>query len=174
MWGKDLERAVRDSGVQPGDALTLENLGSRPVTVNRPVKDVDGKVIRIDQIDTRLNVWEIRKQEKQLPGSQDPAAVAMNVAGLREQVEKALAGQPDNVVREVMDRLAERLQAGVAVQTEHQKSGAAVQDLKPAIDARLAQVDVDREARQMVTEVPKPKRNPERDVAKQSAPSVAR
>ena len=174
VWGKDLERAVRDSGVQPGDALTLENLGSRPVTVNRPVKDVDGKVIRIDQIDTRLNVWEIQKQEKQLPGSQDPAAVAMNVAGLREQVEKALAGQPDNVVREVMDRLAERLQAGVAVQTEHQKSGAAVQDLKPAIDARLAQVDVDREARQMVTEVPKPKRNPERDVAKQSAPSVAR
>jgi len=174
VWGKDLERAVRDSGVQPGDALALENLGSRPVTVNRAVKDVDGKVIRIDQIDTRLNVWEIQKQEKQLPGSQDPAAVAMNVAGLREQVEKALAGQPDNVVREVMDRLAERLQAGVAVQAEHQKAGSAAQDLKPAIDTRLAQVDVDREARQMVTEVPKPKRNPERDVSKQSAPSVAR
>ncbi|CAN7698009.1 hypothetical protein LJR029_003946 [Caballeronia sp. LjRoot29] len=174
VWGKDLERAVRDSGVQPGDALTLENLGSRPVTVNRPVKDVDGKVIRIDQIDTRLNVWEIQKQEKQFSGSQEPAAVAMNVAALREQVEKALAGQPDNVVREVMDRLAERLQAGVAVQAEHQKAGSAAQDLKPAIDTRLAQVDVDREARQMVTEVPKPKRNPERDVAKQSAPSVAR
>ncbi|OTP75618.1 LPD7 domain-containing protein [Caballeronia sordidicola] len=173
VWGKDLERAVRDSGVQPGDALTLENLGSRPVTVNRPVKDVDGKVIRIDQIDTRLNVWEIQKQN-QSRGSQDPAAVAMNVAGLREQVEKALAGQPDNVVREVMDRLAERLQAGVAVQAEHQKAGSAAQDLKPAIDASLAQVDVDREARQMITEVPKPKRNPERDVAKQSAPSVAR
>jgi len=174
VWGKDLERAVRDSGVQLGDALTLENLGSRPVTVNRPVKDVDGKVIRIDQIDTRLNVWEIQRQEKQSPGGQDPAAAAMNVAGLREQVEKALAGQPDNVVREVMDRLAERLQAGIAVQAEHQNAGSAAQDLKTAIDTRLAQVDVDREARQMVTEVPKPKRNPERDVAKQSAPSVAR
>jgi hypothetical protein len=174
VWGKDLERAIRDSGVQPGDALTLENLGSRPVTVNRTVKDAEGKVVRVDQIDTRLNVWEIQKQEKQSPGSRDSAAVAMNVAGLREQVEKALAGQPDNVVREVMDRLAERLQAGIAVQAEHQQAGSPARDLKPALDTRLAQVDVDREARQAVTEAPKPQRNPERDVAKQSAPSVAR
>jgi hypothetical protein len=174
VWGKDLERAVRDSGVQPGDALTLENLGSRPVTVNRSIKDAEGKVVGVEQIDTRLNVWEIQKQEKQSPGSQDQTAAAMNVAGLREQVEKALAGQPDNVVREVMDRLAERLQAGIAVQTEQQKAASPAQDLKPAIDTRLAQVDVDREARQLIAEAPKPQRNPERDVAKQTAPSVAR
>ena len=174
VWGKDLERAVRDSGVQPGDALTLENLGSRPVTVNRPIKDAEGKVVGVEQIDTRLNVWEIQKQEKQAPGRQDPAAAAMNVAGLREQVEKALAGQPDNIVREVMDRLAERLQAGIAVQTEQQKAASPAQDLKPAIDTRLAQVDVDREARQLIAEAPKPQRKPERDVAKQTAPSVAR
>jgi hypothetical protein len=174
VWGKDLERAIRDSGVQPGDALTLENLGSRPVTVNRPVKDAEGKVVRVDQIDTRLNVWEIQKQEKQSPGSHDSVAGAMNVAALREQVEKALAGQPDNVVREVMDRLAERLQAGIAVQAEHQQTDSLARNLKPALDTRLAQVDVDREARQAVTEAPKPQRNPERDVAKQSAPNVAR
>jgi hypothetical protein len=160
--------------VRPGDAITLENLGSRPVTVNRPVKDAEGKVVRVDQIDTRLNVWEIQKQEKQSLGDQDPAAAAMNVADLREQVEKALAGQPDNVVREVMDRLAERLQAGIAVQAEHRQTGSPAHDLKPALDTRLAQVDVDREARQAVTEAPKPQRHPERDVAKQSAPSVAR
>lgn len=174
VWGKDLERAVRDSGVLPGDALKLENLGSRPVTVNRSVKDAEGMVVGVEQIDTRLNVWEIQKQEKQSPGSQDPAGAAMNVAGLREQVEKALAGQPDNVVREVMDRLAERLQAGIAVQTEQQKAASPAQDLKPAIDTRLAQVDVDREARQLIAEAPKPQRKPERDVAKQTAPSVAR
>ncbi|OXC71714.1 LPD7 domain-containing protein [Caballeronia sordidicola] len=174
VWGKDLERAIRDSGVQPGDALTLENLGSRPVTVNRSIKDAQGKVVGVEQIETRLNVWEIQKQEKQSPGSQAQTAAAMNVAGLREQVEKALAGQPDNVVREVMDRLAERLQAGIAVQTEQQKAASPAQDLKPAINTRLAQVDVDREARQLIAEAPKPQRNPERDVAKQTAPSVAR
>jgi hypothetical protein len=38
----------------------------------------------------------------------------------------------------------------------------------------LAQVDVDRETRQLIAQAPKPQRNPERDVAKQSAPSVAR
>jgi hypothetical protein len=174
VWGKDLERAVRESGVQPGDALTLENLGSRPVTVNRSVRDGQGKVVGLEQIDTRLNVWEIQKQEKQSPGSQDLTAAAMNVAGLREQVEKALAGQPDNVVREVMDRLAERLQAGIAVQTEQQKAASPAQHLKSAIDTRLAQVDIDREARQLIAEAPKPRRKPERDVPKQTAPSVAR
>ena len=174
VWGKDLERAIRDSGVQPGDALTLENLGSRPVTVNRSIKDAEGKEVGVEQIDTRLNVWEIHKQEKQAPGAQDSTSAATSVAGIREQVEKALAGQPDNVVREVMDRLAERLQAGIAVQTEHQKVASRAQELKPAIDTRLAQVDIDREARQAIAQAPKSQRNPERDVAKQSAPSVAR
>jgi hypothetical protein len=174
VWGKDLERAIRDSGVEPGDALTLENLGSRPVTVNRSIKDAEGKVVRVEQIETRLNVWDIQKQERQSPDAQDPTAYAMNVAGLREQVEKALAGQPDNVVREVMDRLAERLQAGIAVQTEQHKAPSPTRDLKLAIDTRLAQVDVDREARQAIAQAPKPQRNPERDVAKQTAPSVAR
>jgi len=173
VWGKDLERAIRDSGVQPGDALTLENLGSRPVTVNRSIKDAEGKEVGVEQINTRLNVWEIHKQEKRAPGAQDSTSAAMSVAGIREQVEKALAGQPDNVVREVMDRLAERLQAGIAVQTEHQKVASPAQDLKPAIDTRLAQVDIDREARQAIAQAPKSQRNPERDVAKQSAPSVA-
>lgn len=174
VWGKDLERAVRESGVKPGDPLTLENLGSRPVTVNRPVKDAEGKVVRVDTIDTRLNVWDIQKQEKQSPGAQEPTATAVNVAALREQIEKALAGQPDNVVREVMDRLAERLQAGIAVQTEQQKAGAPAQDLKPAIDTRLAQVDVDREARQTVAEVAAPKRGLDQGVSKQGAPSMTR
>jgi hypothetical protein len=173
VWGKDLERAIRDSGVHPGDALTLENLGSRPVTVDRSIKDAEGKVVGVEQIDTRLNVWEIHKQEKQAPGAQDSTSAGMSVAGIREQVEKALAGQPDNVVREVMDRLAERLQAGIAVQTEHQKVASRAQELKPAIDTRLAQVDIDREARQAIAQAPKAQRNPERDVAKQSAPSVA-
>jgi hypothetical protein len=174
VWGKDLERAIRDSGVEPGEALTLENLGSRPVTVNRSIKDAEGKVVGVEQIDTRLNVWDIQKQERQSPDAQDPTAYAMNVAGLREQVEKALAGQPDNVVREVMDRLAERLQAGIAVQTEQQKAASPARDLKLAIDTRLAQVDVNREARQAIAQAPKPQRNPERDAAKQTAPSVAR
>ncbi|OTP72873.1 LPD7 domain-containing protein [Caballeronia sordidicola] len=81
VWGKDLERAIRDSGVESGDALTLENLGSRPVTVNRSIKDAEGKVVGVEQIDTRLNVWEIQKQEKHSPGAQDPTAAAMHVAG---------------------------------------------------------------------------------------------
>ncbi|WP_179197476.1 LPD7 domain-containing protein [Caballeronia sordidicola] len=174
VWGKDLERAIRDSGAESGDALTLENLGSRPVTVNRSIKDTEGKVVGVEQIETRLNIWDIQKQERQSPDAQDSTAYAMNVAGLREQVEKALAGQPDNVVREVMDRLAERLQAGIAVQTEQHKAPSPARDLKLAIDTRLAQVDVDREARQAIAQAPKPQRNPERDVAKQTAPSVAR
>ncbi|WP_144022179.1 hypothetical protein [Caballeronia sordidicola] len=73
-----------------------------------------------------------------------------------------------------MDRLAERLQAGIAVQTEQHKAPSPARDLKLAIDTRLAQVDVDREARQAIAQAPKPQRNTERDVAKQTAPSVAR
>jgi len=76
------------------------------------------------------------------------------VAGLRAHVEKLIAGQPENVRRAVMDRLAQRLEAGLRVQTQYADRSPA--DLRAAIEARLAQVDAERAAREQATQTPAP------------------
>lgn len=66
VWGVDLERAVRESGAQPGQQVTLENLGRRLVTVKAPVLDERGVVVGEDERDVHRNTWqvEVMRQER--------------------------------------------------------------------------------------------------------------
>jgi hypothetical protein len=66
VWGVDLERAVRESGAQPGQQVTLENLGRRLVTVKVPILDGQGVVIGEDERDVHRNTWqvEVMRQER--------------------------------------------------------------------------------------------------------------
>lgn len=64
-WGVDLERAMEERGAKEGDHVELENLGRQPVTVNRPVKDEQGKVIRNEQINTHRNKWDVKAEALQ-------------------------------------------------------------------------------------------------------------
>jgi len=59
VWGVDLERAVRESGAQPGQQVALENLGRRLVTVKVPILDEHGVVIGEDERDVHRNSWQI-------------------------------------------------------------------------------------------------------------------
>jgi hypothetical protein len=66
VWGVDLERAVQESGAQPGQQVTLENLGRRLVTVKVPILDERGVVIGEDERDVHRNTWqvEVMRQER--------------------------------------------------------------------------------------------------------------
>ncbi|MBU9681890.1 DNA primase [Burkholderia gladioli] len=59
VWGVDLERAVRESGAQPGQQVALQNLGRRLVTVKVPILDEHGVVIGEDERDVHRNTWQI-------------------------------------------------------------------------------------------------------------------
>jgi hypothetical protein len=59
VWGVDLERAMQESGAQPGQQVTLENLGRRLVTVKVPVLDDRGVVIGEDERDVHWNTWQV-------------------------------------------------------------------------------------------------------------------
>lgn len=58
-WGKELETAIADSGVQKDDAIKLQFLGSQPVTINIPVKDEAGKIVSWEPKDTHRNQWSV-------------------------------------------------------------------------------------------------------------------
>ncbi|MBU9413503.1 LPD7 domain-containing protein [Burkholderia multivorans] len=59
VWGVDLERAMRASGAQPGQTVTLSNPGRQPVTVNEPVRDAASQVVGEQQKTVERNVWHV-------------------------------------------------------------------------------------------------------------------
>lgn len=63
IWGIDLERAMKDSDVQRGDALQLIYQGNEPVTVTAWERDKDGKIIGKREVQTHRNIWEVQKTE---------------------------------------------------------------------------------------------------------------
>jgi hypothetical protein len=65
LWGKDLERALRESKSQPkvGDRVGLSHVGQEPVTVPKKERDGQGRVLREYEIKTHRNEWTIESAE---------------------------------------------------------------------------------------------------------------
>jgi hypothetical protein len=65
IWGKDLERAVKESLSKPqiGDEIGLRRTGADRVTVQRKERDREGKVIGEREVGTERNRWVIEKRE---------------------------------------------------------------------------------------------------------------
>lgn len=59
-WGKDLERAVKDAGVDTERLVTVRKLGFVDVEVNAPVRDENNKIVRYETIRTKRNEWEVK------------------------------------------------------------------------------------------------------------------
>ncbi|MFM0433728.1 DNA primase [Paraburkholderia aspalathi] len=59
VWGVDLERAVLASRAEPGQHVTLENLGRRLVTVKVPISDDHGAVVGEQEKDVYRNTWQV-------------------------------------------------------------------------------------------------------------------
>ena len=58
IWGIELAAALRRSGAQQGQSITVEFLGKTPIKVIKQVK-IDG-VLQDDWVDTHRNSWSIR------------------------------------------------------------------------------------------------------------------
>jgi hypothetical protein len=78
VWGVDLERAINESGVSSGENITVEKLGSKPVTAKERVFDDKGNEVGARSVDTHRNKW--------LVGSLDKAQAF--TSGEREEVVK--------------------------------------------------------------------------------------
>ena len=58
-WGVDLERAIKDAGVQKGDTIILNDLGKQPVNIPDPNNPAQSKTVH-------KNLWEIERYEPAL------------------------------------------------------------------------------------------------------------
>ena len=109
LWGIDFPRALAQAQTQPqpGDAVGVQYLGQRAVTLKVPVKDRDGSVKSYEQISTHRNTWAVEK----------PAyfeARAARVEALRNPAtarEALLASHPELAAAITWLHLAEQLAA---------------------------------------------------------------
>lgn len=81
IWGVDLERAIREGGVDVGDEAEFENKGRQPVTVVKKERDEEGNVIGQTEIQTHRNTWDARP----------------TLADKRKEVEPMVNGQKERV-----------------------------------------------------------------------------
>lgn len=138
LWGVDLERAIVESstGVKVGDDVSIENLGSRPVTVKSLRRDADGKAID-ERISTHRNRWLIEKTayfeqraeragafrngqaaRRELEDRYPDLTGAIIGLWLGEQFAERLIERPEDrerVVALVKERIAQALERGQAV-----------------------------------------------------------
>jgi Large polyvalent protein-associated domain 7 len=65
IWGKDLERAMKQSLTQPqiGDEIGIRATGADRVTVKRRARDAEGRIVEEREIATRRNHWVVEKRE---------------------------------------------------------------------------------------------------------------
>ncbi|KAA8704133.1 LPD7 domain-containing protein [Pseudomonas cannabina] len=63
-WGVDLERVIEELGVGRGDQVELTNLGRKDVTIDVPVRDSAGQILRYEERKTHRNEWSIEVTAK--------------------------------------------------------------------------------------------------------------
>lgn len=65
LWGKDLERALGQSlsRAKPGDEVVARQLGAKPVTVIRAVRNEEGRIVERTQVQTHLNRWSVERAD---------------------------------------------------------------------------------------------------------------
>jgi hypothetical protein len=92
VWGKDIERALADAGVQVGDKVNLERAGREDVTIKQLQKDGTVK-----QIDTHRNSWTAEKADGDEPGD-------LGQAALMTQAKSEIAALRDSTIRFLRDK----------------------------------------------------------------------
>jgi uncharacterized Zn finger protein len=65
LWGKDLERALERSlsRASIGQEVVVRQLGAKPVTIIRPIRDEGGRIIERTEVQTHLNRWLVERAD---------------------------------------------------------------------------------------------------------------
>lgn len=82
LWGTDLERAMDEAGVKPGDRIEMERQGREATTVNVKQFDKDGTLIGTTPTPTDRIKWRVDpegKQQAKKPELNDQQRVAVGV-----------------------------------------------------------------------------------------------
>lgn len=117
VWGKDLQRAIKEQGAAKGDEITLEHLGKQPVTIDKPIKNEQGEVVGHEKIDTHRNTWEVKadalKQKKPEEIIKEHPDMAQEAATLKlaEKVAKRFPNKADRqrFMNKVENRLSDQV-----------------------------------------------------------------
>jgi putative DNA primase/helicase len=64
VWGVDFPRALEDSGAVVGEKVVVAFGGRRQVTIDKPIKDSDGKLVGHEKADVMRNTWDIAKFDR--------------------------------------------------------------------------------------------------------------
>jgi len=168
VWGVDLRRAIDASGAKVGDAVSLKNLGETPVSVQEPVRDADGKVIRLEWKDTIRNGWEVTRSsvtEPERAPAAAPAPTPQTVGQLREQFEKSLAGYPSRTREEMLNRFDASMKVALDVERKVANGELKAGEAGGAIEAGFSGLKKQWSA-------PAPKQAPEKSPGIKQAPKV--
>jgi len=111
VWGKDLERAINDAAVKPGDSVTLTRKGSEDVVVDRNKLDEKGQVVGKESIDAFRNKWEVKPVELKVERSMSDDE-KMKVDGAAKVLGKALAKYPAKERDTIIAKLTEGINNG--------------------------------------------------------------
>jgi hypothetical protein len=65
LWGKDLQRALEQSlsRASAGNDVVVRQLGAKPVTVIRPTRDGEGRIVNRTQVQSHLNRWSVERTD---------------------------------------------------------------------------------------------------------------
>lgn len=111
IWGKDLERAISDATVKPGDSVTLSRKGSENVVVDRNKLDEKGQVVGKETIDAFRNKWEVKPVELRVERSMSDDE-KLKVDGAAKVLGKALAKYPEKERETIIAKLTEGINNG--------------------------------------------------------------
>ncbi|EUC20731.1 LPD7 domain-containing protein [Paraburkholderia hospita] len=123
VWGLDLERAIGESGVQPGQRIELEKGGSKTVTAQRRQFDEKGTELDPKLVESRRNEWLVFSPD--VPGlatreQREALASARREADERRQINEArerfLSGdwKYSKEQQKTLDEARERIKAQAA------------------------------------------------------------
>ncbi|EPG0370333.1 LPD7 domain-containing protein [Photobacterium damselae] len=92
IWGKGLEKALKDEQVDVGSHVQLEKVGSKHVDVPTTIRDGEGKVLEHSIIDAVRNKWEA----KEIP---EPAQTLSPDSPIKQPIiEKEIDTQSDKAI----------------------------------------------------------------------------
>lgn len=111
IWGKDLERAINDAAVKPGDSVNLSRKGSEDVVVDRNKLDEKGQIVGKETIDAFRNKWEVKPVELKVERSMSPDE-QLKVDGAAKVLGKALAKYPEKERDQIIAKLTEGINNG--------------------------------------------------------------
>lgn len=60
IWGRDLERAIREGDIEIGQRIELINIGQQEVEVRAPVRNEQGQITGFEMKEATRNTWEAR------------------------------------------------------------------------------------------------------------------